>query len=123
MIGDQNGKLLLDEMLEPNPDHKVDAAERAADEWLAQNPADLQVLSACELLAEARSRLQGCQWKVRSLSLAASAIAFAVAGFISFVLTDSWALAAVVGFVAAVDLAYWIWDANGLFGSESDPNS
>jgi hypothetical protein len=123
MVGDQNRRLLIDEMLEAKTEHEVDAAEKAADEWLAQNPADLQVLSTCERLAEVRSRLQGRRWKVRSLSLAASEIAFALAGSISFVFTDSWALAAVVAFVAGVDVAFWIWDANGLFGSESDPNS
>jgi hypothetical protein len=123
MVGSQYGRLLLGEKLEANPEHKVDVAKKAADEWLAQNPADLQVLRACERLAETRSWLKGRRWKVRSLSLAASAIAFALAESISFVFTDSRVLAAVVGFVAGVDVAFWMWDANGLFGSENDPNS
>jgi len=119
----QDHRSLIDQVLEARTEREIDAAEEAADEWLDRNPSDLQVVIACERLAEKRHKLRDPRRKVRRVSLVTSTTALVLVGLLSFALTGSWLLAAVIGVVAGIDVACWVRDAGTLLTSGIDSDA
>jgi Flp pilus assembly protein TadB len=119
----QDHRSLIDQVLEARTEREIDAAEEAADKWLDSNPSDLQVVIARERLAEKRHKLRDPRRKVRRVSLVTSTTALVLVGLLSFALTGSWLLAAVIGVVAGIDVACWVRDAGTLLTSGIDSDA
>ncbi len=67
---DEERRVLIDHMLEARNESEVETAEKAADEWLKDNPGDIRVIAAHERLAERGSRVRDPERKANRAALA-----------------------------------------------------
>ena len=100
---------MIDGMLEARTAREVEAAEKAADEWLKDNPGDIRVMAADERLAGTGAAARDPERKVDRVTLAVLAVVFSSVALAAGVLTGSWYAALATGFLVALPVTELVW--------------
>lgn len=106
---DEERRALIDVMLEARTAGEVEAAEKAADEWLKDNPGDIRVMAADERLAGTGAAVRVPERKVDRVTLAALAVVFSSVALAAGALTGSWYAALAAGFLVALPVTELVW--------------
>ncbi len=106
---DEERRTLIDGMLEARTAREVEAAEKAADEWLKDNPGDIRVMAADERLAGTGAAARDPERKVDRTTLAVLAVVFSSVALAAGVLTGSWYAALAAGFLVALPVTELVW--------------
>ncbi len=102
-------RALIDRMLGARTGSEVEAAERAADEWLKDNPRGVRVMAAHERLDERGERARDPEREINRKTLAVFAAVFSSVAFAGVVLTGSVYAALAAGFLLALPTAEFVW--------------
>ena len=106
---DEERRALIDVMLEARTAREVKAAEKAADEWLEDNPGDIRVMAADERLAGTGVAVREPERKVDRATLAVLSVVFSSVALAAGALTGSWYAALAAGFLVALPVAELVW--------------
>ncbi len=106
---DEERRTLIDGMLEARTAREVEAAEKAADEWLKDNPGDIRVMAADERLAGTAAAVRDPERKVDRVTLAILAVVFSSVALAAGALTGSWYAALAAGFLVALPVTELVW--------------
>lgn len=104
-----NRDLLIDQILNARTQQEVDAAEKAAREWLDKNPDDIRIIAAQERLEKARAKLEDKERKINRTSLLAFVTTSLIVGLVTLAISGTWVLAATVGLVTGLYAASEVW--------------
>ena len=96
-------------MLDARTKQEVEAAEKAAHGWLAENPGDVRVIAAQERLDKTRAKLEDKERRINKLSLLAFVATSSIVGFLTLTFSGTWVLATAVGLVIGLGGASEVW--------------
>ncbi len=106
---DEERRKLIDVMLGARTAREVESAEKAADEWLKDNPGDIRVMAADERLARTGAAARDPERKADRATLAVLAGVFSSVTLMAGVLTGSWYAALAAGFLVALPVTELVW--------------
>ncbi len=107
---DEERRVLIDHMLEARNESEVETAEKAADEWLKDNPGDIRVIAAHERLAERGSRVRDPERKANRAALAVFAALFSSVALVADTLTGNPYAALAAGLLVTLPVTELVWE-------------
>ena len=109
---EQNSRtLLIDQILDARTKQDVEAAEKAAHEWLGENPDDIRIIAAQERLDETRVKLEDRERRITRISLLAFVATSLIVGFLTLAFSGMWILAAALGPVIGLWVTSEVWQS------------
>jgi len=92
---------------------EITEAQREADLWLEQNPADTDVAVAKQTLDEKAEKLDDPEHKANKATWIALALAIPLAVVVALMFSVSWGVAVVIGAYVGMEIAWWVWEFVG----------
>ena len=109
---EQNSRtLLIDQILGARTKQDIEAAEKAAHEWLGENPDDRRIIAAQERLDETRAKLEDRERRITRISLLAFVATSLIVGFLTLAFSGMWILAAALGPVIGLWVTSEVWQS------------
>jgi hypothetical protein len=111
-------RTLVDTMTSAKTKEEITEAQREAELWLEQNPADTDVAVAKQTLDEKAEKLDDPEHKANKATWVTLALAIPLAVVVSLMFSVSWGAAVVIGVYVGMEIAWWVWELVGA-GAES----